>query len=71
MGIPTYTPTEWENDRAPAISETNLNKIEKGIKAVTDETIDLRDNPVKAQETVAGVAKMWVTGGDTLNISTT
>ena len=71
MSIAKYVPTEWENSRAPAINQTNLNKIERGIETVTDETIELRDNPTKAQETVLGVTKMWLTdNNETLNIST-
>jgi hypothetical protein len=31
-----YTPTTWENDTIPAINETNLNKIETGIKDAHD-----------------------------------
>jgi hypothetical protein len=27
----SYTKTQWTNDTAPAINETNLNKIEQGI----------------------------------------
>lgn len=31
--MPAYSPTTWVNGGAPAISATNLNKIEAGISA--------------------------------------
>lgn len=34
----TYTKTIWVDNSAPAINATNLNNIEAGVKAVTDQT---------------------------------
>ncbi len=31
--MPAYSPTTWVNGTAPALSATNLNKIESGISA--------------------------------------
>lgn len=61
MAINVYVPTTWVDDSVPSINAVNLNKIEQGIDAVTDEVIDLRNNPTKASETVLGVVKMWTT----------
>lgn len=36
MACLEYVPTEWFNNTAPAINASNLNKIELGIKSVTD-----------------------------------
>jgi len=39
-----YNKTEWRNGQAPALNEENLNKIEDGIEAVTNEVIDSVQN---------------------------
>lgn len=39
----SYTKTTWVNGSQPAISAENLNKIETGIKNVTDETNNKQD----------------------------
>ena len=70
MSLQEYVPVQWVDDAAPAIDDTNLNHIENGIKAVTDETKRLAEAPTYAQETVPGVSKMWLTNGTTLNIKT-
>ena len=62
MAIPIYNPTSWIDDSVPAINAKNLNKIEQGIKVVTDEVIDLKSTPTKATEVTFGVVKMWVVG---------
>lgn len=36
MPAPTYTPTTWVNNTAPAISADNLNHIEQGVAAATN-----------------------------------
>lgn len=36
--VPTYTKTTWVNGSAPAVSASNLNKIEKGIENATQLT---------------------------------
>lgn len=61
MALNNYIPTVWVKGSIPAINAVNLNKMEAGIDAVTDEVIDLRTNPTKASETVLGVVKMWTT----------
>lgn len=38
-----YQKTQWVNGQAPALSAENLNHIEEGIKAVTDEVISLEE----------------------------
>lgn len=35
----SYNKTEWKNGQAPALSAENLNKIEDGLEAVTNEVI--------------------------------
>ena len=35
----SYIKTEWRNGQAPALSAENLNKIENGLEAVTNEVI--------------------------------
>ena len=35
----SYNKTEWKNGQAPALSAENLNKIEDGIEAITNEVI--------------------------------
>lgn len=39
MALTAYTPTIWVNGATPALNATNLNKMETGIDAVTDESI--------------------------------
>ena len=39
-----YVKTAWVNGQAPALSADNLNKIESGIKAVTDKVLELEAN---------------------------
>ena len=39
MSLIAYVKTLWQNGTTPAISATNLSKIEDGIEAVTDEVI--------------------------------
>lgn len=37
-----YTKTEWRNGQAPALNAENLNHIENGLEAVTNEVIEKR-----------------------------
>ena len=41
MAISAYTKTIWTNGSAPALDETNLNKIETAIDTVTNEVISV------------------------------
>ena len=45
MATPTYDPTQWVNDSAPAINASNLNKIENQIDVVTASVIALENSP--------------------------
>lgn len=62
MPLTAYVPTVWINNQQPARNETNLNKQEQGIKAVTDEAInhasriaDLEDEDVTMYDTIASL----------------
>ena len=41
--VPEYVPTEWVNGTAPAINAINLNHMELGIEAVTNEVLAYLD----------------------------
>jgi hypothetical protein len=51
-----YTPTTWSNDEAPAINETNLNKMETGIDEAHDH-IASTSNPHSVTAAQAGAAE--------------
>lgn len=58
-----YDKTTWVNNSAPAINETNLNKIETGI----DEAHDAIDNVTTGHDH-DGVDSKKVTAGDVINV---
>ena len=59
MACQEYIPTEWVDFTAPAINAANLNRIELGIKKVTDCAIELEDTITHLDIVPAGMIAMW------------
>ena len=72
MALPTYVRTEWIDDTAPSLEADNLNKLEQGLYAVTEEVKGLNVPPAyvlpKANSTVIGGVKISVNSSDPDNI---
>lgn len=68
----SYTKTQWTNDTAPAINETNLNKIEQGIYDNDSHIGDLSDLETTAQNDLVSAINENVSSiGDLTTLTTT
>lgn len=68
----SYTKTQWNNDTAPAINETNLNKIEQGIYDNDSHIGDLSDLETTAQNDLVSAINENVSSiGDLTTLTTT
>ena len=55
-----YTKTTWTNGSGEAVNETNLNKIETGIKDAHD---DIASNYTALETTIDTLAQIMALGG--------
>ena len=68
----SYTKTQWNNDTAPAINETNLNKIEQGIYDNDSHIGDLSDLETTANtDLVSAINENVSSIGDLSDLETT
>ncbi len=58
MALVVYNPTDWVNQTAPAINETNLNHLERGVEAVTDEALKFETDKVSTVTSEPGTSKV-------------